>query len=529
VERGAAVILLVNPRATRPPNRRFPLSLMAVGAALPAEIGWEIVDGNLPEIDVAAAIACHVERRSQGPDPVRAVAMTVMPGPQLVSAVPLAKALKLRFPELPIIWGGNFGSLYPEPVLNAPYVDWLVRGQGEQTFVELLEAIDGRRDPKTIAGLAFRQPDGSHWIGPERPWKGPNELPAPPYHKIDVDQYLRPTVLGRRSGVYQASIGCPYACNFCGVISVFGRREKVQDPARTAEHLAFLAKRHGMDSVHFYDNNFFLNEAHAREVAERLRPLGLRWWCEARVDALDRFSDATWRALRDAGLSMVFCGAESGSDAVLARMNKGITTEQILAVAAKTRRHGIIPEFSFIFGDPEEPELQLENTFAFIRRLKAVNPAMELISYFYTPTPQRRETYGGIDARAGTPETLEEWITPEWLGWMTHENPRLPWFEHKLRARAQDFELVLKSRFPSVHDRKTRTWGKALGQAAAWLRWRRGDYADPRLLRAIRRLARISPDDAQAYGHLRPPAERQGPRRLHLRTAPRISRQTRAS
>jgi anaerobic magnesium-protoporphyrin IX monomethyl ester cyclase len=506
---------------------------MAVGAALPDDVSWEIVDGNRPDIDVLATIAGHVERQADGNDPVRAVAMTVMPGPQLVSAVPLAKGVKLRFPDLPIIWGGNFGSLYPESVLNAPYIDWLVRGQGEETFVQLLEAIDGRRDPKTIAGLAFRQLDGSHWIGPERTWKGPGELPAPPYHKIDVGQYLHRTVLGQRSGVYQASIGCPFACNFCGVISVFGRREKVQSPERTAEHLAFLVRDHGMDSVHFYDNNFFLNEAHAREVAERMKPLGLRWWCEARVDALNRFSDATWRALREAGLSMVFCGAESGSNEVLERMNKGITTDQILAAAAKTREHGIIPEFSFIFGDPEEPELQLENTFAFIRKLKTVNPAMELISYFYTPTPQRRETYGDVDAHAGTPTTLEEWIEPEWVAWMTHENPRLPWFEQKLRARAQDFELVLKSRFPSVHDRQTRGWGKVLGQAAAWRRWEQGNYANPHMLRQIRKLARITPDDSQAYGHLRPPgsakAEPDAGRRPHWLTLPLMRRQARSS
>ena len=531
------MILLVNPRATRPSNRRFPLSVMAIGAALPEQVSWEIVDGNLPDLDVLAEIAGHVEGRAGGTDPVTAVAMTVMPGPQLVSAVPLARALKSRFPGLPIIWGGNFGSLYPEPVLNAPYVDWLVRGQGEQTFLELLEALDGRRDPKTIAGLAFRQADGSHWIGTERIWKGPGELPAPPYHKIDVDQYLHPTVLGRRSGVYQASIGCPYGCNFCGVISVFGRREKVQPAERTAEHLAFLARNHGMDSVHFYDNNFFLNDAQAREMAERLKPLGLRWWCEARVDALNRFSDATWRALREAGLSMVFCGAESGSDEVLERMNKGITTEQILAAAAKTREHGIIPEFSFVFGDPEEPELQLENTFAFIRRLKAVNPAMELITYFYTPTPQRRGTYGDVDARAGTPDTLEEWIQPEWVAWMTHENPRLPWFEQRLRARVEDFELVLKCRFPSLHDRRTRGWGKALGQTAAWRRWDRSDYANPRLLRQIRKLARITPDDRQAYGHLRPAASAPksaagtglGSTLGHWLTLPRMSRQARSS
>ena len=531
------MILLVNPRATRPSNRRFPLSVMAIGAALPKDVSWEIVDGNLPDMDVLTVITGHVEGQAEGADPVKAVAMTVMPGPQLVNAVPLARALKLKFPDLPIIWGGNFGSLYPEPVLNAPYVDWLVRGQGEQTFLELLEAIDGRRDPKTIAGLAFRQADGSHWIGPERIWKGPGELPAPPYHKIDVEQYLHPTVLGRRSGVYQASIGCPFGCNFCGVISVFGRREKVQSAERTVEHLGFLARNHGMDSVHFYDNNFFLNDAQAREVADRMRPLGLRWWCEARVDALNRFSDATWRALREAGLFMVFCGAESGSDEVLERMNKGITTDQILAAAAKTREHGIIPEFSFVFGDPEEPELQLENTFAFIRRLKAANPAMELITYFYTPTPQRKGTYGDIDARAGTPETLEEWTQPEWVAWMTHENPRLPWFEQRLRTRVEDFELVLKSRFPSLHDGRTRGWGKALGQAAAWRRWERADYANPRLLRQIRKLARITPDDRQAYGHLRPAAS--APKRggkpgagsalVHWPTLPRMSRQARSS
>ena len=97
---------------------------------MPPQVSWEIVDGNLPDLDVADAIAAHVDARAVTADPVQAVAMTVMPGPQLVSAVPLAKAVKQRFPGLPMIWGGNFGSLYPDPVLNAPYVDWLVRGQG---------------------------------------------------------------------------------------------------------------------------------------------------------------------------------------------------------------------------------------------------------------------------------------------------------------------------------------------------------------------------------------------------------------
>jgi anaerobic magnesium-protoporphyrin IX monomethyl ester cyclase len=483
------MILFVNPRATRASNARFPLSLMAIGAALPEGTSWEIVDGNLLGAQTEAALIQHIERQAHTADPVTAIAMTVMPGPQLVSAVPLSKALKAQYPDIPIIWGGYFGSLYPAPVLDSPAVDWVIRSQGEQTFLELLEVIAGRRDPKTVAGLAFREADGSHWIAPERMWRGPDDLADPPFHKIEVPRYLQHTILGQRTGVYQASIGCPYGCSFCGVISVYGRREKVQQPARVAENLGFLAREHGMDSLHFYDNNFFLNEAHAREIADAFQPLGLRWWCEARVDALERFSDDTWRRLKAAGLAMIFCGAESGSDETLAKMNKGTTTDQIMHAAAKTREHGIISEFSFVFGDPDEPEREIENTLGFIRKLKRVNPAMELISYFYTPTPQRKGTYGDVDALEGTPATLEEWIEPEWVAWMTHEHPRTPWLAPQLKARVDDFELVLKSRFPSVHDKRARTW-KALGQIAAWRRWARSDYHDPQMLRRIRTASR---------------------------------------
>ncbi|HEX3665300.1 MAG TPA: radical SAM protein [Rhizomicrobium sp.] len=498
------MIILVNPHVTRPANSRFPLSVMSIGAFLPEDEEWTIVDGNMPGVDVVSQISSRIAATAGTANRVKAVGFSVMPGPQLVSAVGITKEIKTRHRDIPVVWGGNFGSLYPQSVLNAPYVDWLIRGQGEHTFRELLDVLRGARDPKNVAGLSFRNADGIHHLGMERKWAGPDDLPAPPYHRIPVQDYLRPTFLGNRSGVYQASIGCPYACNFCGVISVYGRREKVQNPARTADHLGFLAREHGMDSLHFYDNNFFLNDAHAREIADSLQPLNLRWWCEGRVDAVLRFSDDTWRRLKRAGLTMMFFGAESGSNEVLQKMKKGITTEQVLEAAARTREHGIIPEFSFVFGDPDEPEREIDNTLQFVRRLKVVNPAMELIAYFYTPTPQRLDTYGNVDPLAGTPETLEEWITPRWVGWMTHHDPELPWLDRRLKARVEDFELVLKSRFPSVHDRHTRGWGKAAGRWLAESRWRRGHYDDPRLLRRVRSWARKTPDDNQTYGHLRP-------------------------
>ncbi|MBI4419968.1 MAG: B12-binding domain-containing radical SAM protein [Gemmatimonadetes bacterium] len=497
------MIVLVNPRATRPANRRFPLSVMAIGAALPPETSWIIVDGNRPGTDPQAEISELIQQRTGTRDPVSMVAVTVMPGPQLPQAVSLTKALKTRHPTVPVVWGGNFPSLYPKPVLNAPYVDWVVRGQGEQSFVELLEVLRGDRDPKSMPGLAFRD-DSQHWIGPERRWLGPDELPPPPYHKIDVADYLRPTFLGSRSGVYQASIGCPYSCNFCGVISVYGSREKSESPARTERHLSHLVREHGMNAVHFYDNNFFLREDHAVELAQRLTPLGLSWWCEARVDAMLRFEDATWRTLKRSGLRMVFFGAESGSDEVLRRMAKGLTTAQIEELAGRSRDHGIIPEFSFVLGDPDEPRRELETTLAFIRRLKHINPRCEIITYLYTPTPQRGGTYGGVDPLSGTPDTLDGWTEPQWMGWMTHEDPQVPWMTPDLKTRIEDFQLVLRSRFPSVHDLRTRRWGQEVARWLATRRWRRGRYENPRLLRAVRQLAQIPAPDREAYGHLRP-------------------------
>jgi anaerobic magnesium-protoporphyrin IX monomethyl ester cyclase len=92
------MIILVNPRATRPPNRRFPLSVMAIGAAIPKGESWEIVDGNRPDIDVAARVADIVLVREGTADAVRAIAFTVMPGPQLASAVALTRKVKARHP-----------------------------------------------------------------------------------------------------------------------------------------------------------------------------------------------------------------------------------------------------------------------------------------------------------------------------------------------------------------------------------------------------------------------------------------------
>jgi len=140
-------------------------------------------------------------------------------------------------------------------------------------------------------------------------------------------------------------------------------------------------------------------------------------------------------------------------------------------------------------------------------KLKGINPDFELITYFYTPTPQRGDAYGDVDPLSGTPTTLEGWTRPEWIRWATHEDPDVPWMTPELKERVENFTLVLQSRFPSVHDRRTRPGGKALAKVLAGPAWRSGRFDDVELLRKVRSMAKVEAPGTLDYGHLRPSAE----------------------
>ena len=122
---------------------------------------------------------------------------------------------------------------------------------------------------------------GLHVHNATRPLRSPNDFPWLPYHRLaPSEKYLLPTFLGRRTAVHHASIGCPYRCQFCGVVPIFDGRQKLEAAERTAAVLTHLQRDYGIDAVQFYDNNFFLNESHAvPNRPERLVPLNLRWWC----------------------------------------------------------------------------------------------------------------------------------------------------------------------------------------------------------------------------------------------------------
>ena len=190
-----------------------------------------------------------------------------------------------------------------------------------------------------------------------------------------------------------------------------------QTASQVADVLQMYSERWGVDAAEFYDNNFFVHEARTAEFAERIIPLRMSWWGEARIDTLLKYSPRTWQLMRDSSLRMVFMGAESGSAETLKRMDKGgaMSPDKTFEIARLMKSHGIIPEFSFVLGSPPDPEADIRETLEFIRKVKIVSPLAEIVMYLYTPVPLAGDLYDAAQAQGfAFPQTLDEWISRAW-------------------------------------------------------------------------------------------------------------------
>lgn len=507
-------VILINPKMCSRRSVRLPLSLLALGAVLEGRYKYEIVDGNV-EPDTIGKLRSLLGRGNNA-----LVAVTVMPGPQVAPAIEIASAVRAYAPTVPIAWGGFFPTLYPDSAINAPYVDFVIRGQGEDTLLELVERLSGsgqlgvrteNEAPFVADHAAVSEITGLTWKNsgrivhnPDRAFRSPDTYPPFPYSRLrDVGTYLRPSFLGSRTAVHQAAIGCRYRCTFCGVVSMFNGYTRLQGVERLVAALSILRDKYGANAVQYYDHNFFDREETSVETLEALVHFQLPWWCYARADTLANFSTKTWELIHKSRLKMAYIGAEAASDSALKRMKKGTKVEHTLEVARRCREYGVIPEFSFVLGGPDDPEGEIEDTFRFIKQLKTIHPECEVILYFYSPTPQRDparmsaessgaripilKTYG--PEGPPLPTTPEEWTQPRWIDYVCHQDA--PWLSTKMRQRVQDFTKVLYCRFPTVQDYATPQWGRRVLRLLATWRYATGRYGNPIELDLATRLIRL--------------------------------------
>jgi radical SAM superfamily enzyme YgiQ (UPF0313 family) len=490
-------VLLVNPTITSRRSARFPLAALNLAAALNDTYRTTIIDGNVDRDFIASALRTIEQQR------VDAVGIGVMGGPQLISGIALSRAIRQAKPALPIIWGGHFPTICAEAALRAPYVDFAVRGQGEQTLLELLQALFREQPAQlgAIAGLSWRH--GQQIVhNKQRSFSTTSFAHRLPYeHLADPRKYLVRTYLGRRTVAYQAALGCRFRCTFCGVAAMFGGKTALPPADRLARDLDYLKTQIGADSIQFFDHNFFDREVDMVPLLEVLARVSLPWWCFARSDALLNLSESSWALVRKSRLRMAYIGAESPSDWLLHDIRKGTRADQTLAVVDKCRSNGVTPELSFMLAPPQNPEEETERTFEFIRLIKRLHPATEIMIYVYTPLPPTplnaqpavlraaADLHDHRGERVHFPTTADGWATPEWVKYWCHMDA--PWVTPQLRRRILDFTTVLGCRFPTITDVRSPWWGKsALRLLASW-RYRYQCYARPWELDFSKRFVRL--------------------------------------
>jgi len=387
-------------------------------------------------------------------------------------------ARKLR-PDLPIVWGGYHPSLLPEQTAAHPLVDFVIRGQGELTFQELLAYFNGQGSLETIAGLTYKK-DGQPVSNPPRPVADLDIFPPVPYSLVETERYITTDEISDRTLSYVTSLGCPHECGFCCELAMFNRRWKGLSAERILDDVENLVQTYNLKGVHFVDANFFVNPRRVKKVCEGFlnRNLKIRWAASGTAFQLSRYSSELWELMRESGLYSVFVGVESGSSETLKAINKAAGVPDVLKLNELCRRYRVKLAFSIMVGFPFETLEDVDETMELVQKLDVPSQNYQTHFAFFLPYPGTRLYPQAVKSGFQDPESLEEWTGFDFATF------RGSWIDPKLKDRILQFirfYLPLIYQEPSAPRRKLLPpyWGRLLLRQVAKLRLSHRFYAFP--------------------------------------------------
>ncbi|MGQ9517886.1 MAG: B12-binding domain-containing radical SAM protein [Anaerolineae bacterium] len=281
----------------------------------------------------------------------------------------------------PMVLGGPHATVFPERTLREqPALDYLVFGEGEETMLELMEVIEGRRDPATVAGLCYRRA-GQVMCNPARPLiRDLDALPFPARHLFQLERYPLYAPDGGRMLTVLTSRGCPYNCSYC-FKGIVGRTYRQRSPENLIQELKELIRTYGIHNFYFIDDLFTLDVKRLNVLLDMMIAEGLdiRWQCLARVD---RVTPELLRRMAAAGCRQIHYGIESGDQEILERVGKRITLEQVRQAVRWTAEAGIRSKGYFMLGLPGDTEETMEQTIQFAASLDLDDAMFSLTTPF---------------------------------------------------------------------------------------------------------------------------------------------------
>jgi anaerobic magnesium-protoporphyrin IX monomethyl ester cyclase len=373
------------------------------------------------------------------------LAVSLVTGPMIRETAQIARAAKALYPDLPVILGGWHPSLLPDQTLAAECIDVVVRGQGEDALLEVVQRLEDGASLAGIPGVGYKE-DGRLVFNPARPLKSIHDLPPKAYHLADFNAYER--ICGRRWAMYISSLACPYNCGYCTNAGVYGRQWNALEPRQVVEETTDLVSRYRLQLLWIVDDNFLVDTDRALGIAEGLARGNTRfdWSIQASTNLVDRYTVDELKLFKRSGLSQIAMGADSGSTRVLKLMNKDgfQKIETIYAAAEKLHRAEIRPSFNMIFAYPGETEKDQRESVDMIMDICRRYPGAEFWTNIFSPYPGAPVMERAFELGIHVPKTFEEW---------SDFFPRyqvLPWMNGKRHERLQTMREYMRMAFHRV-------------------------------------------------------------------------------
>ena len=299
------------------------------------------------------------------------------------AVIQLSKKIKGRDPHVKIVIGGHNASFVDQITLKRyPFIDAIVRGEGEITFEELVNACEEGTDWKDVQGITYRQGNSIFRNDDRDLISDLNDLRLPDYTFSEpLSEYRDAYRLPRSIAILEVGRGCPHRCIYCSESILWRRRTRTFSPSRLVDEIRNLHENYEAECFLLAYDQFTSDRSFVESFCRKIIENGLNhlpWYCISRLDSLD---SSLLALMREAGCESMCYGIDSGSKKTLSFIRKNIDHEILYSRVVETADQGIIPTLSFVIGFPEEERRDIDETLTLALRSGIVgnsNPLIQL-------------------------------------------------------------------------------------------------------------------------------------------------------
>lgn len=353
-------VLLVNPPFLKG-FRKFNLNLPPIGlgyiGAMLEERGHEVKILDL-------SVEGWKEGELHSSDVVGVTSLT----PTYPKAMEIAKRIKEKEPEVPLVLGGPHASFIDSSAFE--FFDYAVRGEGEYTFPKLVERLEAGDSPESTRGITYRE-EGRVRHNPDRGFiSNLDSLPFPARHLFNLKARGYMKMEGEFLAPAVSSRGCPFACSFCSTSQLTGLKWRARGPENVVREMEEIEGSYR--AMAFVDDNFTLKPSRVEEICdetvERGLELKLKWGCMSRVDTVVK-SPRMVEKMASAGCRVVYMGIESANQETLNSIKKRTNIGMIKSALNTLKNNNVEVIGSFVIGELEETRSMIKRTIDFAKEL----------------------------------------------------------------------------------------------------------------------------------------------------------------